>query len=80
MHISAYHFQTGMAQYLLQPENIATVMEQEIGSKGMPAQMSMQSGYTCFLTPAIDQQFGSIRSQGFTVEGKEEVVIGFKQV
>ena len=40
--ISPYHLQRRMPQYLLQGEDISTI-GQELGSKGVPAQMSMQS-------------------------------------
>ena len=41
MHIPSHHFQCGMSEYLLQPEDITAFMVEEVGGIGMAAEVSV---------------------------------------
>ena len=44
MHVPVHHGQGGMAQVLLQEQDV-TAVDQEIGGVGMPAKMGVEPGH-----------------------------------
>ncbi len=77
MHVSAHHFQRGMPEYLLQPEYITTVVNEEISGKTMAAQMGVQPGDAGISSPSLQQMLDGIRAQRFAFDGQKETVVAW---
>ena len=48
------------------------MVDEEIGSIGMAAEVGMQPWYTGLLTPAIEQQLHSVSLKSIAVEGEKQ--------
>ena len=74
VYVASYHFQGGVAEYLLEPEDVTAFVDKEISSKGVSAEMGMHLGNIGFLRPPPQYQFYGIRLKMLAVEGEEEII------
>jgi hypothetical protein len=76
VNVAADHLQCAVAEYVLQAEDIAALVDQIVGGVGMAAKMGVQSRYISGMPPPMQDELNRIvgQSHAFEIERGESDV------